>query len=97
MKWSLALACAALLAGCDQSKEELEKTKTELASTVKERDSLKAQVGDLQKQLAAAKAEAAKPPAGAPPAGAPPAGAAPPAAPAPAKPAAPPPAPAPKK
>jgi hypothetical protein len=60
MKWMMCLGVVAMLVGCDASKDELESTKTTLASVTKERDDLKTQVGALQQQLDASKADLAK-------------------------------------
>ncbi len=60
MKWMMCIGVVAMLAGCDASKDELESTKTTLASVSKERDDLKTQVSTLQQQLDATKAELAK-------------------------------------
>ncbi len=60
MKWMMCIGVVAMLAGCDASKDELESTKTTLASVSKERDDLKTQVSTLQQQLDATKADLAK-------------------------------------
>lgn len=60
MKWMMCIGVVAMLVGCDASKEELESTKTTLASVTKERDDLKAQLTTAQQQLATAKADLAK-------------------------------------
>jgi len=64
------------LVGCDQSKAELETTKTQLTSVTAERDALKTQLDSTKQQLAAAQqqldqmkqaaAAPATPPSGAP-------------------------------
>jgi septal ring factor EnvC (AmiA/AmiB activator) len=51
---------AMLGGGCDQSKQELESTKSSLDSVTKERDDLKTQVATLQKELDTTKAELTK-------------------------------------
>jgi hypothetical protein len=57
----MCLGVVALLApGCDSSKQELETTKSTLATMTKERDDLQAQNKTLQQQLDATKAELAK-------------------------------------
>src|SRR6185312_2305618 len=62
MKWVMSLGIVAMLAGvgCDQSKAELDSTKTTLASVTTERDNLKTQLATAQQQLDATKAELAK-------------------------------------
>jgi len=62
----MCIGMVALLGGCDQSKAELDSTKSTLASVTQERDNLKTQNTQLQQQLDATKAELAK--AKAPPA-----------------------------
>ena len=56
----MCLGVVALLAGCDSSKQELDSTKSTLATMTKERDDLKAENTKLQQQLDATKAELAK-------------------------------------
>ncbi|HWE30759.1 MAG TPA: hypothetical protein VHB97_22280 [Polyangia bacterium] len=58
--WMMCLGVVALLGGCDASKNELESTKTTLNSVTSERDNLRTQNADLQKQLDATKAQLAK-------------------------------------
>jgi septal ring factor EnvC (AmiA/AmiB activator) len=60
MRIIMCLSVIALLAGCDTSKDELESTKSTLASVTKDRDDLKTQVGSLQQQLASVKADLEK-------------------------------------
>ena len=60
MKLFMCLGVLALLVGCDGSKVELERTKTDLANTTKDRDDLKTQVATLLQQLTVAKADLAK-------------------------------------
>ena len=60
MKWMPCLGLMFLLAGCDESKAELESTKATVATVTKERDDLKTEVDSLKKQLEATKAEVAK-------------------------------------
>ncbi len=62
MKWLMCMSVIALpmLGGCDQSKQELESTKSTLSSVTAERDQLKTQNTALQKQLDDTKAELAK-------------------------------------
>jgi predicted nucleic acid-binding Zn-ribbon protein len=66
MKWLMCIGVVAMLVGCDASKDELQSTKTTLASVQKERDDLKAQVTTLQQQLDVAKSDLAKAKAAAP-------------------------------
>lgn len=57
----MCLGIVALLApGCDNSKQELETTKSTLTTMTKERDDLKAENTKLQQELDATKAQLAK-------------------------------------
>ncbi|HEX4460723.1 MAG TPA: hypothetical protein VIA18_22245 [Polyangia bacterium] len=67
----MCIGVVAMLVGCDASKDELESTKTTLATITSERDQLRTEVTTLQKQLDDSKAQLAK--ATAPPATPPPA------------------------
>lgn len=60
MKWMMCIGVVAMLAGCDASKDELDSTKSTLASVTKDRDDLKTQVTTLRQQLDTANAELAK-------------------------------------
>ncbi|HEX3865979.1 MAG TPA: hypothetical protein VHV78_04470 [Gemmatimonadaceae bacterium] len=56
----MCIGVVAMLVGCDASKDELESTKTTLATITSERDQLRTEVTTLQKQLDDSKAQLAK-------------------------------------
>ena len=56
----MCLGVVAFLGGCDSSKQELESTKSTLATVTQQRDDLKAENKKLQDDLTATKAQLAK-------------------------------------
>ena len=60
MRWMMCIGVVAMMVGCDGSKEELESTKTTLATITSERDQLRSEVTALQKQLDDSKIQLAK-------------------------------------